>query len=309
MAGIIRNRTLFATHADYSNNSSECRLVIPYLTKILSEEFEKYAPQLVELGLMDRRIAEFGNRELYDGEAKNCVEAMLQTVNNISPYFITSFCIHEQNDYEYSNGLLSQWRAYARGGFAIEFDEQKIDGLNHEEYKALSYAGIITNTVSYENHETQVNPELFRGMAGPFLRNLLRVDEQREQVRSAFNRVVGTAEIGDFVKPFLSLAPFLKHYGFKEESEYRIVAICNRPTRITPDDKRVAKKIRFKARRNGDVVPFIALYENFEKTLPIKAIIIGPHAEQENQRHSVELLLEQHGIVAEVRVSRTPFRA
>ena len=69
------------------------------------------------------------------------------------------------------------------------------------------------------------------------------------------------------------------------------------------------KEIRFRARHDGDVVPYIALYEGIEKALPIKAVIIGPHAQQENQRHVVELMLEEQGIAAEIRVSKTPFRA
>ncbi len=257
---------------------------------------------------MDRRLVEIHGHEIYEKEAQNCAQAMMQTANNLSPFFITSFCIHDKNDYEYSNGLLSQWRAYARGGFAIEFDEYEIDDLSIKERNAWSYAAIITDVVSYENYDVRIDPDRFKGMAGPFLRNLLKVGEAPPQTINAFDQIAGTAEIGSFVQPFLSVAPFLKHYGFREETEYRIVAICNRPTKITADDKHGPKEIRYKTRRGGDPIPYIALYEGLVKALPIKAIIIGPHAEQENQRHAVELLLEQHAIDAEIRVSKTPFR-
>ena len=60
---------------------------------------------------------------LFEKEAMNSVNSILRATNNISPFFITSFCIHHQGTYEYSHGLLSQWRGYARSGFAIEFDE------------------------------------------------------------------------------------------------------------------------------------------------------------------------------------------
>ena len=75
-----------------------------------------------------------------------------------------------------------------------------------------------------------------------------------------------------------------------------------------PDDKREVKKIRFRTRSDGSVVPYIALYEDLQKPLPIKSIIIGPHAHQANQRLAIELLLERHNIDASVRESKTPFR-
>jgi hypothetical protein len=301
-------RIAASSHAEFSNDSSECKLVLPRLTKLLATDFEKFAPKLTELGVMDRRLLEIRGTDIYENEAQRCAQAMMQTANNLSPFFVTSFCIHDKSDYEYSNGLLSQWRAYARGGFAIEFDEHEVDDLSLRERRAWSYAAINTDVVSYENYDVRIDPDRFKGMAGSFLRNLLRIDESPPQTINAFDQIVGTEEIGSFVQPFLSVAPFLKHYGFREEAEYRIVAICNRPTRITADDKRPPKEIRYKTRRGADAIPYIALYESFDKALPIRAIIIGPHAEQENQRHAVELLLEQYGIDAEIRVSETPFR-
>jgi hypothetical protein len=124
------------------------------------------------------------------------------------------------------------------------------------------------------------------------------------------DKILGSANVGDFAKEFLFVAPFLKHVGFKEESEYRIVALCNRPTNMKrrPDDKRAIKEIRFRSRQDGSAIPYIALYEGLQKPLPIKAVIVGPHAQQENQRLAVELLFERYEIGTEVRVSETPFR-
>jgi hypothetical protein len=198
-------------------------------------------------------------------------------------------------------GLLSQWRSYARGGFAIEFDEFGIDELNKEETAGWRYHGMITNTVAYENHEARVKPEKFKGMAGAFLRTILPSSPQ-------LNEILGAASIDEFGRSFLSVAPFLKHFGFKEEAEYRIVALCNRPTKSDRGEKRAIKEIRFRSRQDGNVIPYIALYEGLRKPLPIKSVIVGPHAQQENQRVAVELLLERYGINARVRVSGTPFR-
>jgi hypothetical protein len=126
--------------------------------------------------------------------------------------------------------------------------------------------------------------------------------------RKERDEILGTANINDFAHAFLSVAPFLKHSGFEEESEYRIVALCNRPTKVDPGDKRKIKHFQFRSRPDGNVVPYISLYDGLQKPLPIKSVIVGPHAQQENQRVAVELLLERYEINAEIRVSELPFR-
>jgi hypothetical protein len=311
LLGIIKDRALFATHADFSNDSSECRLIRPYLTQILTAEYEKIVPMLIERKVISSNLLRDHGRAAFEMEAQNLVNAMLRATNNSAPYFIFSFCIHDKADYEYSHGLLSQWRSYARGGFAIEFDELELDALSKDETAGWRYQGIITDTVSYKNHEERVKPELFSGMAGAFIRTInessLRLTMSLSK-RREINEILGNKSVDDFARPFLSVAPFLKHGGFEEENEYRIVALCNRRTKSDPGENRKVKEIRFRPRSNGDLVPYIALYDGLQKPLPIKTVIVGPHSQQENQRMAVELLLERHELSAAVRVSEIPFR-
>ena len=86
------------------------------------------------------------------------------------------------------------------------------------------------------------------------------------------------------------------------------MALCDRSTKSDPDDKRKLKEMCFRSRPDGNLVPYIKLYDGLQKPLPIKAIVVGPHAQQENQRLAVELLLERYQINAKVRVSESPFR-
>src|SRR5947208_1388829 len=115
LLGIIKDNCLFATHADFSNDSAECKLIRPHLKKVLMEEFKHLVPKLIELGILKPELLEEYGRSFYAAEAENCVNVMLKAVGNVSPYFITSFCVHQKSDYEYFHGLLSQWRGYARG--------------------------------------------------------------------------------------------------------------------------------------------------------------------------------------------------
>ena len=214
LLGIVRDRSLFATHANFSNDSSECRLVLPYLTKILAAEYEQHYPRLVALGVLDQDLLRDHGHGIFAKEALTSVNAMLTATNNTAPYFITSFCIHDEESYEYSNGLLSQWRSYAVGGFAIEFDELEIDELNKEENAGWRYQGIITNTVAYEDHETRVKPEQFEGMAGSFLRTVILSKEAgRPQIitmrrRSELNRILELQRLNILLVPSFRLLRF-----------------------------------------------------------------------------------------------------
>jgi hypothetical protein len=270
---------------------------------LLAEEYENIFPRLVEISALNPEVLHDRGRLMFEEQAEHSVNALLRATDNIAPYFITSFCIHEEGSYQYSNGLLSQWRSYARGGFAIEFDEHEIDVLCRQEGERWRYQGIITDTVVYEDHESRVRPEQFKGMAGAFLRELFMSS------RPELNEILGTKSVEDFARPFLATAPFLKDIGFKEEAEYRIVAMCTRASRRDEGDERNTKPIQFRTRPDGKVSPYIALYEEISSNpLPIKSIIIGPHVQQENQKMAVELLLEKNNINAEVRLSETPFR-
>jgi hypothetical protein len=230
------------------------------------------------------------------------LQAMVKATNKLSPFFIASFCIHDETSDAYNHGLLSQWRGYAKGGFAVEFDELAIDELNKKENAAYRYQGILTNKVTYRDHENAVQFDEFDGFAGALLKQIFPKD--RDQLSS----ILGDKRPEDFAKTFLSATPFLKNSSFEEECEYRIVALCNRPTVMEGRDSRPAKDIQFRARLDGQIVPYIALYKGLKTSLPIKSIVIGPHINQQGQRAAVEILLEKIGLDIPIRVSEIPFR-
>ncbi len=105
-------------------------------------------------------------------------------------------------------------------------------------------------------------------------------------------------EAFDEFEVFLEALCRIKHYAFKEEREYRLMA-CD----LTPKNKKLiknttgknVKKIHF-YNRNGTLIPYIKLFEKKPEgssRLPIKGIIVGPHPEQLNRKYSVEKLLHE----------------
>jgi hypothetical protein len=271
-------------------------------------------PKLIARRLIHPSVATDHGETIYRREAENMLQTMVRASNNTAPFFITSFCMHKKGTAVHEHGLLSQWRGYARGGFAIEFDEFGIDKLILAERETFRYQGILANNVEYNDHDARVHAEDFSGFAGALLKNLIP-----DQVATASD-ILGTKVTDDFARPFLSSAPFLKDASFQEENEYRIVALCNRPTVADEDDKRLVKPIKFRARPTGHVVPYISLFEQPVRrifggltsqpkvSLPVKSIIVGPHLHQEGQLAALEILLEQAGLNVPIRFSRIPFR-
>ena len=109
---------------------------------------------------------------------------------------------------------------------------------------------------------------------------------------------------------FLLAAALLKHQGFREENEARIVAIPS--TQHDLDDLRAKygdmsfpplKAIRSKNGGAGSR-QFVALFESQHRELPIRRVIVGPSRTQDkNFTKALELL----GSVIKIERSDTPF--
>lgn len=301
LIGILESGSLRATHFDFLNDSTECRSILSVLLPRIEGELREIVPKLIKRGLLDSAILS-SSGAFYKKEAENMVRAMMKATNNTAPYFIASFCVHEADTPTYTHGLLSQWRGYARGGFAIEFGEEELDELNNEEQRTFRYQGLMTESVVYRDHESRVDQKDFAGFAGALLKNLF------PNKAHELEDVLGTKVTEDFGRPFLTTAPFLKNPSFEEEKEYRIVALCNRPSVSEEGDGRSVKPIEFRARPSGEVVPFISLYSKLKKRLPIRSILVGPHHQQDSRVTALEILLEKHELKASIRVSEIPFR-
>ena len=183
----------------------------------------------------------------------------------------------------------------------MEFDEFELDGLHKKEQQKHGYMAIMTNTVTYENHQVRAHPEKFAGIAKAMMR------EVAAKANEDVSDLTGKQELDEYWMPFVEAAPFLKDSSFREENEYRLVAVCRGPAMRETGVGQPRKRIEFKT-RSGSIVPYIDLFAELPDKLPIKSVIVGPHPHQELQRQAIELLLDRFGIVAPVRVSRIPFR-
>jgi hypothetical protein len=111
----------------------------------------------------------------------------------------------------------------------------------------------------------------------------------------------------DLFTPFSRAATLLKHHGFREEREVRIVA-CPQSERALSDRGRRAELLGRpplkKVRGLSSSKNYVALFESLGATLPIKRIIVGPGAhKKEDHEFARSVVADQVPIV----ISETPF--
>jgi hypothetical protein len=150
----------------------------------------------------------------------------------------------------------------------------------------------------------------FKGLANSFIREVFASQGRH------ISALTGRQEVTDYIRPFLRSAPFMKHFGFREEKEYRIVAPCYRTIQVseiaTPEEFEQGnfnfKPMELRRRGDGTLIPYIELFKDVGRPLPIMSILVGPHSNQQHQKNALELFLEQRGLNIPVRVSRLPYR-
>jgi len=197
--------------------------------------------------------------------------------------------------YSLDADVLSQWRAYADDGrgFAIGFDPtlmkmpaKKLRVLYDETAQVRELTGNVKHVFDYE-----------------------------ESTGFKFNREFQSHWI-NFGMDLVAI----KHHGFREEKEIRLVHVSGLVPekdsfKLVPmgaldsDGKRIVgpQEVRFRV-SNGLVIPYVALdYTNGGKEAPIKEIILGPR--NDSAESSIQIFLNAMGLQSvRVRRSTVPYR-
>lgn len=187
--------------------------------------------------------------------------------------YVACFCGSADN--------LSQWRGYSgpEQGVSITFDRRRLDARLHADgaklYK-VTYAKITTATKVRDALKGE-----FRDIAD--LNNLEDMADERSHAE-VFRRVS-------------SLLPKFKHYGFRDEREWRFVV----------QQPAAACELKFRAGLNR-VVPYIEVGAR-DAHLPITSVTVGPGNDQRLTAQSLRTFLRCHGHEdVAVDLSDIPFR-
>ncbi len=326
LVGIIESQSIWATDYRYLNDSTEIKFFLKdCLPSFLQPIGEEYLNELIsQNSITQLLINQQGGREkiiksyirdTLDANEKILLGSQNPEVALAEPY-ITSFCTVSGLekvvcDQVTAHGLLSQWRGYGHeGGYAIVFDTEYfsllLKDVNEKWKNHLGY--FFIGDVVYSSD--------------PNCKFVEEFDEDLSVIKEFFsNHLKDIEDDRNLEKIFYSLmrcACRYKHWGFKEENEVRIVVLPHTKNKDYTEmvvaqgitDNTIPRKFFSKA---GALVPYINLFEGVtspNKPLPIKRIVVGPTTSipEKNRRiNAVRMLIEQHGIKAEVTASEIPY--
>lgn len=303
LLGMLEKQKLWATHAAYLNDAQE---TIYGLNNVIRE-----------LNVMIKSFKipdELNDDELWTstGQAAGLVrwiatKVMLSLVMKLAQDRIA---LLQQNAGPFVSCLsgkrdqLSQWRGYSGdGGYAIRFDATAFHSSIKQnqpatqlkfDHPALGPMELGTRYLIKMRYST--DSDFIRGGLIAFFRSLLahiasKADDDPNFDKEMFNQV-GQEIVRDRMGWILGIAIQTKNPGFKEEEEYRVVTFAD------PE--------MFHATHIG-LVPRINI--GFAPSC-VKEILVGPGANLELRRSSIEYFRNTHPEYSHVDVteSKTPFR-
>jgi Protein of unknown function (DUF2971) len=303
LKGILETQILHATYFAFLNDSQEIYQIRPRLVEtalpITTKLYEDAAAKNQQA--RERMEAAGGIPTVAAHDAVGVVDSLYRVTLGLDggtrffqPY-VVSFCGHKE-PYEREHGLLSQWRGYGKdSGYAIVFDTKAlVDALRiemaHNRFDGWGMGGVV-----YDTGE-EVFKEEFK----------ILIDAMNEDVPRLLKNEAGP--FSKLNKTFMMNIPRCKHRGFREEQEVRIIIspthdeLFERAKAAGEVDKRAEKEIRFR----DTLAPYIVLFEKPKTKLPIKRIIVGPHADKERRLAKLKSYLDILGAKIDVTCSETP---
>lgn len=306
--GILTSQVLRATNIFYLNDDDEFKGFFDNkLFDLLWRDVNKGARHALISPKKRKIIESHGGVESFTEYVTRNLHLSIKNVTHEMDAFVASFCSPSGNNI--SDGLLSQWRGYGRdGGYAVVFDTQGLKQLLEGEMSRYLYSFSHWGDVDYfykdsDRYEEVVEWESIVSESAEDL--VFEGDEEKFQEKAMV-----------LFEPILALATRHKHGGFSEEKEVRMTMIPVTEDEVLEKDLResetkIKKGIQYRI-RNGMLVPFINLFENTSTDadidgLPITKIIIGPHPDREKRKKSIESMLKQLNINADVFISEIPY--
>lgn len=276
LIGIISSSSLWCSHCEYLNDSSEFIQAINDAKKLLGGIFEN-DDYLASMGYVLRRAIE--DMEKHD-------------------VFVTSFS--KKSD------LLSQWRGYCPqgSGISLGFDQDLIKkycenhGFRLEEcIYDQNIQATFTHKIIFDGlnelPQFQLTRKEFDNLS---LREKLDFElSSREYLDSKEHSHLLDQAIINLYGKLNQNAPLIKNHGFHEETEWRIIVT----------DPKINVSYR---PAKSYLIPYLILPILKEHPEILKEIYIGPSPETARCKASIEYLLNDKNIKGvEIKVSKIPF--
>jgi hypothetical protein len=230
-------------------------------------------------------------------QLRSTVELLFQEFERIHAFDIYVLCFseHDRND---NDGLLSMWRGYGGNGsgVAIVMDTGRLN-VNQN-------SPLVIARVQYSSREER--RAMIKAKIDQFIHLVKEVDPEASQFRVAASVLLERIKL---------LALTAKHYGFREEKEWRIIYAKYRDLRHALEPmlsyaislRGIEPKLKFKI---GYIEEVTARDLSLSKV--VERVILGPTTSGVMATSSVRRMFElakKPELIHRVVASQTPFRA
>lgn len=282
--GIASSQTLWCSHYREMLDTDEIQL----MRKLLPQAVAPRMDAIVEkLNRKTRRLWDAcggGNQT-----ARDLVDALYsasfdgRVVHSALDPYLFSFSTHtEDTAFDREHGIPSQWESYAgHEGYCLVFDIGEVARMLGQEGKARYWAWLMLEPVRYADRPVE---DIFHEL----------VDGLAETLRQFIDGV----KVPEMAVPqFLAGTTLLKGAAYRPEREVRIVAIPGTAKMAKYAAKEYAREFDATAplpdiRTRPDTgTRYIALFDSLDLRLPIKRVIVGPGAQQEERAERARSLL------------------
>jgi hypothetical protein len=282
--GIVGSQALWCSHYREMLDSNEVRLMRDLLPSAVAPRMETIAEKL---NRKRRRLWDASGRGAKN--ARDLVNALYgatfdgRAVYSALDAYLFSFSTHaEDTAFDREHGVQSQWDGYAGPqGYCLVFDIGEVARMLGREMDARYWARLTLDPVRYADRPVEdIFPELVDASAG------------------TLRQFINGVKLPEMAVPeFLAGATLLKGAAYKSEREVRVVAIpgtismAKHAAKEYPDQFDSTAPLPEIRARPDTGKRYIALFDGLGLRLPIKRVIIGPGARQEERAKRARSML------------------
>jgi hypothetical protein len=282
--GIIGSQTLWCSHYREMLDTTEIRLMRDLLPAAVAPRMDAIVQKL---NRKTRRLWDASGRGAKT--ARDLVNTLYgatfdgKAIYSALDAYLFSFSTHaEDTAFDREHGIRSQWDGYAGPeGYCLVFDIREVARMLGREMDARYWARLTLDPVRYADRPVEdIFPEL--------------VDASADTLRQFIDGV----KLPEMAVPqFLTGTTLLKGVAYKSEREVRIVAIpgtskmAKYATKEFPDQFDATAPLPEIRARPGTAKRYIALFDGLGLRLPVKRVIVGPGAHQEERAERARLML------------------
>ena len=298
MLGILQSNTVWATDIRHLNDNQELEFAFSVTKKLSSPIIRDYLEKKNASGIVkSNHLAE----HIVDLQTNAISKSLEESVS----FFIFSTCLHKEGSWEFENGLLSQWRGYARDqGYAIEFDLDKLHNLMRSEVKDYNEGAYFLQKCLYGN-DWQEDAESEKDL-NDISENLAKliiaeIEGDPENIKPSL--------LNTFVEPIMKSFCRLKNEGFREENECRVMipgGTSKTYKEFTDTGEGKKREINFRTGPFG-ILPYIKIFGKKSPSLPITRVIVGPGRRQQSRLQALQTLRDELERDFKISASAIPF--